>query len=95
MKTELKHVVGKKKRHIVLYALSTCAWCKKTRKLLESAGVDYYFAYVDLLEGKDREDVEETVARWNPNGSFPTIVIDEQEVITGFDEEKIRKVLEG
>lgn len=92
---ELKHVAGKKKRRIVLYALSTCAWCKKTRKLLESIGVDYYFTYVDLLEGKDREDVEETVARWNPNGSFPTIVIDEQEVIAGFDEEKIRKVLES
>jgi glutaredoxin len=92
---ELKHVAGKKKRHIVLYALSTCAWCKKTRKLLESIGADYYFTYVDLLEGKDREDVEETVARWNPNGSFPTIVIDEQEVIAGFDEEKVRKVLES
>ena len=29
------HVEGKKTKKIMLYALSTCIWCKKTKDLLE------------------------------------------------------------
>ena len=32
----LQHVAGKNKGHIVLYALSTCPWCGKTKKLLKN-----------------------------------------------------------
>jgi len=35
----LTHVDGKKAGHIVIYALSTCPWCKKTKKLLDDLGV--------------------------------------------------------
>jgi hypothetical protein len=33
------HVPGKKSRRIMLYALSTCGWCHKTKKLLDDLGV--------------------------------------------------------
>jgi glutaredoxin-like protein NrdH len=51
----LQHVAGKNKGHIVLYALSTCPWCKKTKKLLEDMGVDYYFGDVDLMTDAEPE----------------------------------------
>ena len=50
----LKHVAGKNKGHIVLYALSTCPWCKKTKKLLEELGVEYYFDDVDLMTDAEK-----------------------------------------
>jgi glutaredoxin len=90
----LKHVKGRKKGKVVLYALSTCVWCKKTRNLLDEIGVEYHYVYVDLLDREENEKVRTEVRKWNPQGSFPTIVIDDQNCITGFDESKIRKELE-
>jgi len=42
---DVNHVQGKNVGHIMLYALSTCPWCRKTKQLLSDLGVDYY--YVD------------------------------------------------
>jgi len=48
-------VPGKKSRHIMLYALSTCGWCGKTKKLLDDLGVEYSYEYVDQLQGAEQE----------------------------------------
>ena len=90
----LKHVKGRKKGKVVLYALSTCVWCKKTRNLLDEIGVEYHYVYVDLLDREENEKVRAEVVKWNPQGSFPTIVIDDKNCITGFDESRIREELE-
>jgi len=87
---DLKHVEGEKKCKIMLYAISTCVWCKKTKKLLNSLGVDYNYVDVDLLDEEDKERAEEEVKKWNPLCSFPTLVINDEESVTGYDEEEIR-----
>ena len=38
---ELKHVPGKDKGKIMLYALSTCGWCQKVKRFLNNLGVEY------------------------------------------------------
>ncbi len=68
----IEHVAGEKKGQIMLYALSTCVWCKKTKRLLDELGVAYDYEYVDLLQGSERTKVMNTVRRWNKAGSFPT-----------------------
>jgi len=85
----MKHVKGKKKGNIVLYALSTCGWCRKAKDLLGELGVEYKFVDVDLLEGEEREEIMEEMERWNPQSNFPTIVINNK-CIVGYDEQKIR-----
>ncbi|MFQ5905703.1 MAG: glutaredoxin family protein [bacterium] len=45
----VEHVEGKKKGDVLLYALSTCGWCRKTKRLLEKLRVEYDYVYVDLL----------------------------------------------
>ena len=47
---------------------------------------------VDLLQGADREAALGEVKRWNPSGSFPTLVINDRSIV-GFQEEKIREAL--
>ncbi len=89
----LTHVAGKKAGDIKIYALSTCPWCKKAKSLLDSLGVDYYFVDVDLLTGKDREQAVADVKKWNPNVSFPTIVINDAKCIVGFKENDIKEAL--
>jgi glutaredoxin len=83
----MEHVEGKNKGEVVLFALSTCGWCKKTRMLLEELGIDFKYIYVDLLTGDERSEVIKEVQKWNPQLSFPTVVINNKDVITGFREE--------
>ena len=88
----LKLVPGRNAGDIILYALSTCHWCRQTKKLLGELGVQYRYVDVDSLVGEDKDRTREDVTRWNPACSFPTIVINKK-CIVGFDEEKIRKAL--
>ena len=85
-----QHVAGRRNGTIVLYALSTCMWCRMTKSLLNEIGVAYSYVDVDTLEGRDKDQAKAEMKRWNPSGSFPTIVIDDREVIAGYDEEEIR-----
>jgi glutaredoxin-like protein NrdH len=89
----LMHVKGKNKGKVVLYALSTCVWCNKTKKLLTELGVAFSYVYVDLLKGDEKEKVLEEMSRYNSFRSFPTLVIDAQMSIVGYQERKIREVL--
>lgn len=87
------HVPGRESGHIMLYALSTCGWCQKTRKLLEDMGVGYDYEYVDHLQGEEREKAIHEVTVWNPSCSFPTLVIHDEKCIVGYKEEEIREAL--
>ncbi len=88
----VEHVEGKKNGRVMLYALSTCVWCRMTKKLLGEIGVAYDYTFVDLLQGAERESAIQEVKRWNPSGSFPTLVINDKAIV-GYQEEKIRGAL--
>ena len=90
---DIKHVPGKRKGKVMLYALSTCGWCKKTKKLFDSLGIEYHYIDVDLVEGEEKESLRKEIMRWNPRGSFPTIVVNDQICIVGYDEKKINEVI--
>lgn len=87
----IKHISGKKKGNILMFAISTCMWCRKTKKLLGELGVDYDYVDVDLLPDEEKEEVEKKIGKWNPSVSFPTIVIDDKECIVGFRPEEIKE----
>ena len=87
-------VEGRNVGDIMLYGLSTCMWCKKTKKLLDALGVKYSFVYVDLLDETMKNHYLEEMKVRNPRGSFPTLVINDRQTIVGFDETRIREALE-
>jgi glutaredoxin-like protein NrdH len=81
-------------KKVVLYALSTCGWCRRTKKLLDDNAIVYEVHDVDTLVGEERRRINAEASRWNPRASFPTIVIDDgATVIVGFDEARIREAL--
>jgi glutaredoxin len=88
----IEHVAGKNRGPVMLYALSTCGWCAKTKDLLRDLGVEFDYTYVDLLEGREQDDAMTQVEKWNPSGSFPTLVINNTKSIVGFREKEIREV---
>ena len=87
------HVPGKNSGHIMLYALSTCGWCQKTKKLLDDLGVAYDYEYVDHLDGDEREKAIKEITVWNPSCSFPTVIINSETCIVGYKEDEIREAL--
>jgi glutaredoxin len=86
-------VDGEKRGDIVLYALSTCVWCKKTKQLLSDLKVEYNYIFVDQLDRKTRDEVEGDMIKWNPRCSFPTIVLNNQRCIVGYQEADIKEAL--
>ena len=88
----VKKVPGKNAGDIFIYALSTCGWCKKTKNLLSSLGLEYSFVDVDQLSGLAKEEAAAEMTKYNPNGSFPTIILNKKECIVGFQEDRLREV---
>ena len=87
-------VDGKHKADIKLYALSTCGWCKKAKQFLNEKGLAYAYIDVDLLDDDENLTVMETIRKWNPSGSFPTIVINNKKGLRGFSSSDLMKALE-
>lgn len=90
---ELKHMKGSDQGKILMYALSTCIWCKKTKRLLNDLGVAYDYIDVDLLDEEEKENAKNEIKKWNPKCSFPTLIFNDQTCVVGFDEVKIREAL--
>jgi len=87
----IKHVEGEHKGSVMLYALSTCGWCKKTKGLLSEMKVAYDYTDVDLLDQTEKSKTIEEIKKWNPDCSFPSLIINQSRCIVGFDEKKIRE----
>lgn len=49
---------------------------------------------VDLLQGKERDEVMDEIRKHNPKTTLPTLVINNEDCMVGYDEEKIRNKLE-
>jgi glutaredoxin len=89
----VEHVAGRNAGKLMLYALSTCIWCRKTKQLLTDLGVEYDYTFVDLLAGNEKDEAIKTITKWNPDCSFPTLVLNDKKCIVGFKEPEIREAL--
>jgi len=93
-KMESVKVPGKNKSHkVLLYALSTCAWCKLTKQFLRDNKIEYEFVDVDLCSEKDRDKIRRDILNHGGEIGYPTLIIDDKVLITGFRKDKIREAL--
>ncbi|MHB8781629.1 MAG: glutaredoxin family protein [Candidatus Geothermincolia bacterium] len=87
----VKH--AKEDHKVVFFGLSTCGWCRKARTYLDENEISYELCYVDELEGEVRAKALEEVAKHNPRRTFPTIIVDEKEVLIGFNADEYEEKL--
>jgi len=88
-------VSGKNNKHkVIVYALSTCAWCKMTKKFLSDSGVEYEFVDVDLASAQDNERIRDDIVKKGGEPSYPTTIVDNKIVILGFRKDLLQKALE-
>jgi len=79
-------------KKVRIYTLSTCSHCKAAKKFLNENSIVFDATDVDLLQGAAREAILEEVVQYNPQRSFPTIIIGDK-IIVGFKENDIREAL--
>ncbi len=88
-------VDGKNKKHrVLMYALSTCVWCKKTKRFLTDKSVEFEYVDVDLCEDEDKEKIRKDILKRGGNLTYPTIIVDDKKLITGYSEDEIKEALE-
>jgi len=91
----ISKVSGKNNKHkVFLYALSTCVWCKLTKQFLNENDVQYEFVDVDLADEEDKQKIRDTIQEKVGMISYPTTVVDDKVVISGFRKDKLKEVLE-
>lgn len=91
---QFSKVSGQKRQHkVIVYALSTCAWCKMTKQFLKDNDVEYDYIDVDLCQEEDKQKIREHIQSKGGPLSYPTIIIDDNMLITGFRKDKLKEVL--
>ena len=91
---KIERVPGTDNKHkVFLYALSTCAWCKKTKKYLQGKKVEFQYVDVDLCSEEDLNQVREDLKKRGLQMTFPIIIVDDQNSVVGFREEKLNEAL--
>jgi glutaredoxin len=87
-------VQGKDNKHkVFLYALSTCAWCKQTKKFLKENGIEYDYVDVDLCAEEEQEKIGKEILAKGGRLSYPATIVDNKIVINGFYVDRIREAL--
>ena len=88
-------VSGRNNKHkVFVYALSTCAWCKQTKKFLKENEIEYEYVDVDLCEDEEKEKIKKAILDKGGDLSYPTVIVDAKILITGFRRDKLREALE-
>lgn len=77
---------GKDHRHdIVIYALSTCGFCKRALAFLDEKSIAYRFIHLDQLPLETKTEIKKILReRFKENPAFPFAVIDDTEHLVGF-----------
>jgi glutaredoxin len=75
-----------------VYALTTCPYCKRTRRFLDQHKIAYDCIEVDLLDDAEQDKTIEEIQKLTGRSSFPVVIIGD-EIIVGHDEERLRKAL--
>jgi len=81
------------RHNVKMYTLSTCSHCKNVKRFMDDNSISYHFTDVDLLTGDERKNIMDEVRKYNPNCTFPTILIGDI-IVIGFNESAIRGALE-
>lgn len=78
---------------VFMYTLSTCPWCKKTKKFFKKKGIP--FDYVDIDKLKDEDKKEKIIAEMKREGgstATPYVKIGDK-IIIGYKPKKYAEIL--
>ncbi|MCJ7721570.1 glutaredoxin family protein [Candidatus Bathyarchaeota archaeon] len=94
-KMQTVKVPGRNNKHQVLvYAISTCGWCKRAKKFLNDNNIGYEYIDVDVCNWEDKNKIMQDIKSRGGRLAYPTLIIDNKILLTGASPDKLREVLE-
>ena len=95
MEIQTIKVQGKNNKHrVLLYAISTCVWCKRAKRFLKNNNIAYEYVDVDRCSIEDLRKVKRDILNRGGKLAYPTIIIDNKVLMTSPKEDELRKILE-
>jgi glutaredoxin len=80
-------------KKVMLYALSTCPWCMKTKKFLKDNHIKFEFVDYDMVDEPEQEKIMADMEKHGGGTGFPYVIIDDEEIVVGYNPEKLTKIL--
>ena len=82
------------KHRVLMYAISTCGWCKKAKRTLNELDVAYEYIDVDLLGDEEKQVIIKDILDRGGRLVYPTLIIDDTTLLAGPSRSKLVEVLE-
>ncbi len=73
-----------------MYTLSTCPWCRKTKKFFQERNIPFDFIDYDLASEADQERISKDMMKYTGHIAFPFVRIGDV-VIIGYNPEKFEE----
>lgn len=92
---EYTAVDGARKEHdIIVYALSTCGFCKRSLAFLDANGFSYRYIYMDRIPLETKTEVKRILKeRYGTDVAFPFATVDGKDHLVGFIEPDWKRTL--
>ncbi len=76
---------------VSMYTLSTCPWCRRTKKFFTDRNIPFEYTDYDLADKKEQEKILKEMSKYS-GSAFPFVKIDGKAVI-GYNPEKYSELL--
>lgn len=77
---------------IMMYTLSYCPWCKKTKKFFSDRNISYDFVDYDLVSDEEQDKIAEEIKRSSGTVTFPFVKIGDK-VVVGYRPDTYKEML--
>lgn len=82
------------KNKVLLYTLSTCGWCNKTKEMLNENNIQYEYIDLDKCSKEDQKTAVNQLKERKLPVAFPIMIINDEKVIQGFKKDDIVEALD-
>ncbi len=78
---------------VLIFTLSTCMWCKKTKRYLNEMGIKYRYIDVDKIQPSEKSEILDYLRKnYQSRISYPFVICDDDFVV-GYDLNKYEKLM--
>ncbi len=75
---------------VSMYTLSTCPWCRKTKKFFKDKNIPFDYVDYDLASEEEQEKIGKDMQKYTGHIAFPFVRIGD-DVIIGYNPEKFEE----
>ncbi len=79
-------------KKVSMYTLSTCPWCRKTKKFFRDRNIPFDYVDYDLAGEDEQEKISRDMMKYTGHIAFPFVRVGDQ-VVIGYNPEKYDEML--